>query len=46
MTVLDSRRFRLGLLTVALITILAGDLWRYSVTWFGFGAVVLVVSVF
>jgi exopolysaccharide production protein ExoQ len=46
MTVLDSRRFRLGLLTVALITILAGDLWRYSITWFGFGAVVLVVSVF
>jgi exopolysaccharide production protein ExoQ len=46
MTVLDSRRFRFGLLTVALFTILAGDAWRYSITWFGFGAIVLVVSVF
>ncbi|MCU1544083.1 MAG: O-antigen ligase protein [Microbacteriaceae bacterium] len=46
MRALDNPRFRFGLLTFALVTVLAGDIWRYTVTWVGFGVVVLVVSVF
>jgi exopolysaccharide production protein ExoQ len=46
MRALDNPRFRFGLLTLALVTVLAGDIWRYTVTWVGFGVVVLVVSVF
>jgi len=46
MRALDSSRFRFGVLTLGLLTVLAGDIWRYSITWFGFGAIVLGVSVF
>ena len=46
MTLLERPGFRSGLLTFALFTILAGDVWRYSITWYGFAAIVLVVSVF
>ena len=46
MRALDSARFRSALLTFALFTILAGDVWRYSLTWFGFAGIVVVVSVF
>jgi exopolysaccharide production protein ExoQ len=46
MTLLERPGFRTGLLTVALFTILAGDAWRYSITWYGFAAIVLAVSVF
>ena len=46
MTLLERPGFRHGLLTVALFTILAGDAWRYSITWYGFAVVVVVVSVF
>jgi exopolysaccharide production protein ExoQ len=31
---------------LAFFTVLAGDAWRYSITWFGFGAVVLIVVAF
>ena len=34
------------MLTLGLLTVLAGDIWRYSITWFGFGVIVLAVSVF
>jgi len=46
MRALDSSRFRFGVLTLGLLTVLAGDIWRYSITWFGFGIIVLGVSVF
>ena len=46
MRALDSSRFRFGALTLAMFTVLAGDVWRYSITWYGFGAIVLAVSVF
>jgi O-antigen ligase len=46
MRLLDSGRLRFGVLVLALVTILAGDLWRYSITWYGFGAIVLAVSAF
>jgi O-antigen ligase len=46
MRLLDSGRLRFGVLVLALFTILAGDAWRYSITWFGFGAIVLAVSAF
>jgi exopolysaccharide production protein ExoQ len=46
MRALDSSRFRFGMLTLGLLTVLAGDIWRYSITWFGFGVIVLAVSVF
>jgi len=46
MRAFDSSRFRFGVLTLGLLTVLAGDIWRYSITWFGFGVIVLGVSVF
>ena len=46
MRALDSSRFRFGALTLAMFTVLAGDVWRYSITWYGFGVIVLAVSVF
>jgi exopolysaccharide production protein ExoQ len=46
MRALDSTRFRFAVLTLGLLTVLAGDIWRYSITWFGFAAIVLAVSVF
>jgi exopolysaccharide production protein ExoQ len=46
MRALDDSRFRFAVLTLALFTVLAGDVWRYSITWYGFGAIVLAVSVF
>jgi exopolysaccharide production protein ExoQ len=30
---------------VALFTLLAGDAWRYSITWYGFGAICLLLTV-
>jgi exopolysaccharide production protein ExoQ len=44
MTVLDSSRFRFGVAVLGFFTLLAGDAWRYSITWFGFGVIVLAVS--
>jgi exopolysaccharide production protein ExoQ len=46
MRALDDSRFRFAVLTLGLFTVLAGDVWRYSITWYGFGAIVLAVSVF
>ena len=46
MKAVERPRFRFALLTLALFTILAGDVWRYSLTWFGFAAIVVGVSVF
>lgn len=46
MRALEHARFRSALLTFALFTVLAGDVWRYTITWFGFGGIVLVISVF
>jgi exopolysaccharide production protein ExoQ len=46
MRALDSSRLRFGVLTLGLLTVLAGDIWRYSITWVGFGVIVLAVSAF
>ena len=46
MRALDDSRFRFAVLTLGLFTVLAGDVWRYSITWYGFGAIVLAVSIF
>jgi len=43
MKALDDRRFRMGFAVVALFTALAGDAWRYSLSWYGFGAIAAVV---
>jgi len=45
MKALDDRRFRLGFAVVALFTVLAGDAWRYSLSWYGFGVIAIVLSV-
>ena len=45
MKALDDRRFRLGFAVVALFTVLAGDAWRYSISWYGFGAICVVLAV-
>jgi hypothetical protein len=36
-------RWRQAFLLVAFFTLLAGDAWRYSITWFGWGAIALLV---
>jgi exopolysaccharide production protein ExoQ len=45
MKALDDRRFRLGFAVVTLFTVLAGDAWRYSISWYGFFAVGFVITV-
>ncbi|WP_213814331.1 O-antigen ligase [Glaciihabitans sp. dw_435] len=41
---IDSRAFRTAFPVLALFTVLAGDAWRYSITWWGFSAIVVAVS--
>lgn len=36
---------RVALTALTMFTLLSGDAWRYTVTWFGWGAVVLVIVV-
>jgi len=45
MAFLDDRRFRFAFAVVTLFTVLAGDAVRYTVSWFGFGALVIVLAV-
>jgi len=37
---IDSRRFRSVYAAVLMFTVLAGDAWRYTISWYGFGVVV------
>jgi O-antigen ligase len=41
---IEHRGFRIGFATAVLFTVLAGDAWRYSISWYGWGAVVLVLT--
>lgn len=41
---IQSRNFRRWFAVVALFTVLAGDAWRYSVSWVGFTVIVLAIS--
>ena len=40
MRLLERRGFLTGFATLALFTVLAGDAWRNSISWYGFGALV------
>ena len=42
---LERRGFRIGFATVVLFTVLAGDAWRYSISWYGWGVLVLGITV-
>ncbi len=42
---LDSRGFRLGFATFVLFTGIAGDFWRNSFSWYGYGVFVVVIAV-
>ncbi|MGV8884411.1 MAG: O-antigen ligase family protein [Microbacteriaceae bacterium] len=44
MKILDDRRFRFGYVVVSLFTVFAGDALRYSISWYGFGAVVALMA--
>ena len=46
MKFIERPRNRFALLTLALFTVLAGDVWRYSLTWYGYAVIVLGISVF
>ncbi|WAB84030.1 O-antigen ligase family protein [Microcella daejeonensis] len=39
------RERRVALAAITLFTLLAGDFWRYSITWFGWGAIILALAV-
>jgi O-antigen ligase len=41
----DTRSFRLGFAAFVLFTGLAGDFWRDSISWWGYGAIVLLVTI-
>ncbi len=43
---IDSRWFRVGYPALVLFTLLAGDAWRYTIGWFGWAALVLVLAGF
>jgi len=38
------RERRVALAAITLFTLLAGDFWRYSITWFGWGAIILLLA--
>ena len=42
---IERRGFRIGFATLALFTTLAGDAWRYSITWYGWGVIVLGLAI-
>src|SRR5690554_371002 len=42
---LDRPAFRTGFVILAVFTLLAGDAWRYSVSWYGFGVIVVALTV-
>lgn len=42
---IDSRAFRTGFAVLLLFTLLAGDAWRYSISWYGFGAIAIGLTV-
>ena len=44
MTVLDRPGFRSAFAIVALFTVFAGDAWRYSIGWVGFGVVAVALT--
>jgi exopolysaccharide production protein ExoQ len=41
---LDSVRFRSAFVSFALFTLLAGDAWRYSISWWGFSVIAVVIT--
>jgi exopolysaccharide production protein ExoQ len=41
---LDSQRFRSAFVSFALFTLLAGDAWRYSISWWGFSVIAVVIT--
>src|SRR5690554_2392887 len=41
---LDRPAFRTGFVTLMVFTLLAGDVWRYTVSWYGFGALVVALT--
>lgn len=42
---LRSARFRTAFATVSLFTVLAGDAWRYTLSWWGFGVIAVLITV-
>lgn len=42
---LDKPAFRTGFLVLLVFTLLAGDAWRYSVSWYGFGVLAVALTV-
>ena len=44
MKMLDRRGFRLGFATFVLFTGIAGDFWRNSLSWYGYGVFVVVIA--
>lgn len=45
MSFLDDRRFRRAFAVVSLFTTLAGDAWRYSIGWLGYGIIATLLTV-
>jgi O-antigen ligase len=42
---IESRAFRTWFLLLVLFTLLAGESWRYSISWYGFGAIAVFITV-
>jgi exopolysaccharide production protein ExoQ len=43
-SMVDSPRFRAGFLTLLAFTLLAGDAWRYTISWYGFAALAVFLA--
>ena len=41
----ENHTFRRGFAALVMFTLLAGDAWRYSISWWGFGAIALALTV-
>jgi exopolysaccharide production protein ExoQ len=42
---IERRGFRTGFAVLLLFTMLAGDAWRYSISWYGWGVIILALAV-
>lgn len=41
---IERRGFRIGFAVLVFFTLLAGDAWRYSISWYGWGVIILAIA--
>ncbi|GAB3030009.1 O-antigen ligase [Parafrigoribacterium mesophilum] len=44
-SMIERRGFRIGFAVLVFFTMLAGDAWRYSISWYGWGVIILILAI-